>query len=118
MFLNLVPIYFGAMMSIIDIVMETLCKYYTIAPSRNILVLVMACAVYAFQPYIFSKSLKYDGMGTVNVVWNVISTCLIIIIGVFLFGEKLNSFQWSGVVLSILALVLLSIKSDLTENSN
>ena len=109
MVFNFTPIYFGVVMSIIDIGMETLSKYYVLGASKNVILIISACLLYALQPYIFSKALKYEGMGIMNIIWNVISTCVILGFGVMLFNEKMNVYKWSGVVLSIIALVLLSI---------
>ena len=106
---NLIPIYYGFGMSFIDIGMESLSKYYYISKHKNILIILGACALYAIQPLLFSNAMKYQGMGLMNVVWNVISTCVIILVGVFVFGEKFNKYQYAGIVLSIISLILLSI---------
>lgn len=99
-------------MSILDIIMETLCKYYSITAWTGwlrTLLLLAAMIVYAFQPLLFARALKHEGMGVTNVVWNVVSTGLIVVIGAVIFGEKLDAYKWAGILLSIISLVLLSI---------
>lgn len=108
---NIVPIYFGVGMSLIDIITESICKYYSITPNRSIILIITACILYGIQPLIFTSALKFEGMGITNVIWNVISTGLVIIVGVLLFEEKINSIQWIGIILSIVAIVLLSYRN-------
>ena len=107
---NLIPIYYGLGMSFIDVGMESLSKYYYIGNYRKPFIIILACMLYALQPLVFSNSMKYQGMGLMNVIWNVISTCIIIIFGVVVFKEKVNKFQYAGIFLSIISLVLLSIQ--------
>lgn len=110
--INVSPISYGFAMSILDIIMETLCKYYSITVwtgwMRTSLLLV-AMAVYAFQPVLFTRALKHQGMAVTNVSWNVVSTGVIVIIGAVVFGERLDKYKWLGILLSIISLVLLSI---------
>jgi multidrug transporter EmrE-like cation transporter len=103
------PIFYGFAMSVVDIIMETLCKYYSISASKPVILLIFAVLTYSFQPLLFTKALKYEGMGVTNVIWNVVSTGLIVLIGAFIFGEKMNNYKITGVFLSIISLVLLSI---------
>jgi multidrug transporter EmrE-like cation transporter len=111
MVFNFTPLYFGLGMSVIDIGMESLSKYYVLGASKNIILIIAACLLYAIQPILFSKSLKIDGIGIgiMNIIWNVISTCIILAVGVFLFSEKMNAYKWAGVIFSVIALILLSI---------
>ena len=109
---NIVPLYFGFGLSLIDIVTESLCKYYSIVLNKGIILIVAACILYAVQPLLFTHALKYEGMGITNVIWNVISTALIIIVGVMVFKEKINTIQWVGIFLSIFAIILLSYKNN------
>ena len=111
--INVSPISYGFAMSILDIIMETLCKYYSITVWTGWLrtsLLLVAMAVYAFQPLIFTRALKHGGgMAVTNVSWTVVSTGVIVIIGAVVFGERLDKYKWLGILLSIISLVLLSI---------
>lgn len=109
---NIVPLYFGFGMSLIDIVSESICKYYTISVHKSVILIVAACILYGVQPLLFTSALKYEGMGITNVIWNVISTGLVVIVGVLLFRENINSIQWIGIILSIVAIILLSYKNN------
>lgn len=109
--LNVIPLYYGLGMSFIDIGMESLSKYYSITPNTSVMYLAAACILYTFQPILFTRAMKYQGMGIMNVTWNVISTCIIILLGVYAFGEKINQYQCLGIALSVISLVLLSVSS-------
>jgi multidrug transporter EmrE-like cation transporter len=106
------PFIYAFLMSTIDVGMETLSKYYVLGASKNIVFLVIACLLYSLQPILFSKSLNIEGngIGIMNVIWNVMSTCFILGVGILLFGEQINGYKWVGICLSIVALILLSMK--------
>lgn len=107
---NTIPILFGFGMTFIDVLMEVSTKYYSVTVPKPVLLLIFAMATYALQPYIFSKALKYEGMALMNINWNVVSTTILVIFGVFIFKEKIGKFQWVGVVLSIISLILLGFR--------
>ena len=56
--------------------------------------------------------LKYEGIGMSNFFWNVFSTILMFLIGVYIFHEKLYNLQIVGVMLSLLGLFLILIAPD------
>lgn len=101
------PIYYGILLSMFDIIMESLTKFYSI--SKNRYLLIFACMIYSIQPVLFSQSLNVVGIGVMNITWNIISTCIILAVGVMLFNEKMNCFNLLGVILSIISLILLNI---------
>ncbi len=107
------PIVYAFFMAIIDVGMETLSKYYVLGASKNIFLLLAACLLYTLQPILFSKSLNIEGngIGIMNIIWNVVSTCFILIVGVILFGEQMNTYKFIGVFFSLLALIFLSYKN-------
>ena len=59
---------------------------------------------------LLTKALKYRGIGSVNFVWNCFSTVTAFLIGVMLFGEKVNNMQWIGVALAMVGLSLILIE--------
>ena len=62
----------------------------------------------------FSKTLKYEGVGMVNFFWNVFSTILGFLIGIYFFKEEIHYVKIIGVVLSLLGigLIILAPKKD------
>jgi multidrug transporter EmrE-like cation transporter len=73
----------------------------------------ISMAIYGLTvPLLLYKAVHYEGIGIVNFFWNVFSTIMGFIIGIYLFGEKVNNLQWLGVIVSVIgmALILLSKK--------
>jgi multidrug transporter EmrE-like cation transporter len=72
-----------------------------------------ASAIYALAVVpLLIKALEYDGIGMVNFLWNVFSTIVMFIIGIYVFDEKVANLQLIGVILSLggLALILMADK--------
>lgn len=101
-------IYYGIALSILDIIMETLCKLYTISINKTIVYIIGAIVSYSFVPFLFVKSLKYEGIAVMNLIWNLCSNLIITAIGVLYFKEPLLGTKWIGILLSIFSIGLLS----------
>jgi len=71
--------------------------------------LIMFFALYACIPFLLIQTLKYEGIGITNMLWNIASTTLVLLIGYFIFKEHINHYQYLGIGLGILAIVLLSL---------
>jgi multidrug transporter EmrE-like cation transporter len=63
-------------------------------------------------PYMIVKTLNYDGIGTVNLMWNIITTVAMIIIGYYLFNEKITNLHIISLMLGIASIVLLHMAGD------
>ena len=64
-----------------------------------------------------AKSLDYgSGIGTVNFSWNCCSTVTAFLIGIYLFGEKVNNLQWIGVGLALTGLALIVLSPQLMKH--
>ena len=57
-------------------------------------------------------TLNYEGIGMVNFIWNVFSTILMFLIGIYMFNEKLHNLQIVGILLSLLGLFLILITPE------
>jgi len=104
---NTLPIFFGTMMAIIDVIMmsgtkmiqeKTLSSAWTPA-----LVLL-----YSLEPLIFLKSLNHEGIVIMNLTWDLISDILVTLQGILVFGETFRGLKMIGVGLSLISLALLS----------
>lgn len=70
----------------------------------------LASSIYAFGVVPLLKySLNYKGIGLINFLWNVFSTIIMFIIGVYIFGEKIRNLQLLGVLISLLGISLVII---------
>ena len=77
--------------------------------SLPIIGLVGAVLIYSIQPLFFYRSLDFQGMAVMNLLWNVISSILVTIVGIFYFKEDLTNTKLIGAFFSILAITLLNM---------
>lgn len=80
--------------------------------SGNKIYLVPFFALYAIIPFLLIQTLKYEGIGVTNMLWNIASTILVLLMGYFIFKEHVNGYQYIGIGLGVLSIVLLSISND------
>lgn len=98
--------YYLLVLLICDSTALTLMKQYSI--SKNIYTLIIAMLIYGIAiPTLIIKNLQYEGIGIVNLLWNILSTTAMLVIGTLYFKEKITSVQKVGLVLGVCAIVLL-----------
>jgi multidrug transporter EmrE-like cation transporter len=86
-------------------------KYY------NPYYLVIGILIYgAVIPYLVIKSLKFEGIGTVNFLWNIITTVAMIIIGYYVFGDKVSHLHYISFFLGVASIVVLYMASKGKNN--
>jgi multidrug transporter EmrE-like cation transporter len=61
---------------------------------------------------LLSWATKYEGIGIVNFIWNILSTLVGFSIGIYMFKEKVRSLQWAGILLSLSGLALILIDPE------
>jgi multidrug transporter EmrE-like cation transporter len=59
-----------------------------------------------------SWAVKYEGIGIVNFIWNILSTLIGFAIGVYIYKEKVGNMQIMGVVVSLLGLGMILLDPD------
>jgi len=75
--------------------------------------IIKASLIYAFVVVpLLAWSMKYQGIGIANFMWNILSTLLGFFIGVYLYKEKVRNLQLIGVLLSFLGLGLILIDPE------
>jgi len=102
------PITYASGMAVIDIVSLALVKQYSLGKT-SIIAMIVAVCIYALQPIVFVYALEYEGMAVMNLLWNVLSSVTVSLIGIWYFKEKLTAAKTIGVILSIFAIFLLSL---------
>jgi multidrug transporter EmrE-like cation transporter len=110
---SVLPIAFGATMTVLDLVMMSTVKQVHVGTWPLQTGLPFATLVYALQPYVFLQAMKYTGGGlaVVNLVWNLASSVLVTLMGVLWFGEKIQGARWIAVGMSLVALALFAYTS-------
>jgi len=109
---NLVPYAFGVVMAIVDICMMTTAKLTNIGKIPYLPGILGATAFYALQPFLFLKALKFEGMAVVNLIWNLTSSVVVTLIGIFYFGEKIKGLRMLAVGMALFSLILFGLSDS------
>lgn len=102
----------GVLLAVIDIISFSITKYLYIHKSITTKWLVIPFIFYGLQILIFYYGLAYSTMVELNVIWNILSSFLVTLIGIYLFNEKLNSMKIIAILLGTLSVVLFSLSDD------
>jgi drug/metabolite transporter (DMT)-like permease len=74
---------------------------------------MLSCICYSVIPItIYFVLIKGNNISTVNITWNILSTLYGLLIGMIIFGEKVKSLQWYGVILGMISLVFIFYDGD------
>jgi len=107
--LKMLPIFFGLMMTFVDIFMMGSVKLIT----QNKLpswFFGLSMLSYGLQPMIFIQGVRSGGMALSNLIWNLMSNIIITAMGVFYFGEKMHGVKWIGVGMGLFSMILLAME--------
>jgi drug/metabolite transporter (DMT)-like permease len=105
---NLNSLFFGGFMATIDLIILTLLRAFNLGWIKNTLVVPLAMLVYSFQPVVFLRSLKFESLTVMNLMWDVMSDIGVTAVGLFYFKEKISKYKKLGVLLSVVSIILLS----------
>ena len=90
---------------------ETVAMTALTAYSKNVsqtYYLILGVLIYAIgRPFFILKSLDFEGIGTVNFMWNLITAISMIVIGHYYFGDNMNHLHLWSLILGLGAMVLL-----------
>lgn len=103
---SMLPIFFGVVMALLDIVMMSTAKMVSTNQISYAVGLPFATIAYSVQPYIFLKALAFEDMTVVNLVWNLVSDVIVTLQGVFIFGESIKGLRWLAICMSIVSLTI------------
>jgi multidrug transporter EmrE-like cation transporter len=109
---SFLPIFFGTILSIIDIAMMGLAKMVSIGSLTWNFGVPLAIVIYALEPIVFLKALDYEGMAVTNLVWNLISNIVVTLQGVIIFGENIKNIRWVATAMSLVALALFAYSDN------
>jgi len=109
--INLIPLGFASAMAVIDALVFSWLKCYSIGTITWNSILPIGMVIYSLQPLLFLKSLQYETMTVMNIMWDITSDIFVTIIGLFYFKEKLSTLKKVGIAFAFIAIVLLSYDS-------
>ena len=73
----------------------------------------MTSAIYALGVVpLLHMSLRYEGIGLTNFLWNVISTLVMFAIGIYMFKEKIHHLQLIGIFVSLLGVGMILMSPE------
>lgn len=81
-------------------------KYWSI--TKNPWLLLVTSLLFAGAGFFFARSLRFEGVAIVNIVWITISVVLVTLIGYFFFKEQITPRQLAGIFAILIGLVLVN----------
>jgi len=103
---NSLPLFFGILMSLIDVAMMSSAKMVKEGTLSSSVGVPFIFIIYALEPLIFLKALNYEGIVITNLIWDLTSDILVTLQGILVFGETLSPLRWIGVVFAMIAIVI------------
>lgn len=109
---NMLPIFFGVMLAMGDIVMMTSAKMMSQGTLSSSVGMPISIGSYAGVGYLFMRLLNYEGMVVTNLVWNMMSDVIVTLSGVLIFGESIKGLRWLAICMSLVALGIFAYTDD------
>lgn len=109
---SFLPIFFGVCMASLDVVMMSLGKFAAKGQMAHGTALTLGTIAYSLEPYIFFKSLKYESLTAMNLIWDLTSDVIVTILGVFYFKESIKGLRWLAVLFAVFSLGLFAYTDD------
>jgi len=109
---NTLPIFFGTVMALVDIFMMSFVKMIHQGTLPSSWGIPLSLCIYALEPLIFLKAMKYEGMVVTNLVWNLMSNVVVTLQGIFIFGESIKGLRWLGICMSLVSLCLMAYTDE------
>jgi hypothetical protein len=109
---HFLPITFGLAMASVDICMMSVAKLTHLGKIPYLAGLLGSMAIYALQPVLFMKALTFESMLATNLIWNLVSSVVITLLGVFYFKESVKGLRILAVLIALLSLVLFAFTDE------
>jgi drug/metabolite transporter (DMT)-like permease len=107
--INWIPLAFASVMATIDAMSFSALKEIS-TKAWPMAAFPLVILFYAIQPIIFFRSLKFESMTVMNLMWDLMSDVLVTFVGIFILGEKIGFRKAVGIVLSFIALYLFTFE--------
>lgn len=103
---SMLPIAFGIVMALLDIVMMSTAKMIHTGAIPYGVGFPLSILAYALQPFVFLKALDHSNMTVTNMIWNLMSNVIVTLQGVFIFGESIKGLRWLAILMSLFSLAI------------
>ena len=101
-------LFIGLILAIIDIISMSTVKNISINKLKDNWIL-FAFILYGSQMLIFKYGLEHTSMIGLNLTWNIFSSIVISIIGLYYFSENISNLKMYGVLFGLISLILFGL---------
>jgi len=77
---------------------------------------IVSMLLYALQPILLLQALPYESVAVMNILWNLISSVVVALVGVFVLRENISTRKLMGIVIGIVAMFLFSFEDGAFSN--
>ena len=67
---------------------------------------LLAMGLYTLQPLILLQAMPYESVAVMNILWNLISSVSVALVGIFFLGETIGAYKKIGIAIGIVSLFL------------
>jgi hypothetical protein len=99
-------------LAIIDIVSFAITKYLYIHKAISLYWLIVPFLLYGSQIIIFYYGLQLSSMLRLNIVWNLLSSILVALVGIFIFKETISHMKGIALIFGIMSIILFSLSDN------
>jgi len=94
------------------IIIAELITWYTLKKQhleKDNFYLYIYFSVFLAIPVLLLLAVKYEQIIITNMMWNIASTILVLVLGYYIFKEHITTYQYIGICLGLLSIVFLAI---------
>jgi len=75
---------------------------------NHIIYFIIGCILYGIAvPYLILQAIKYDSVGTMNFLWNIFSTIIMVVVSYYLFNDNINYMKFFGFIIGLFSIILI-----------
>jgi len=100
--------FYIAAILVFDVIGMTSAKLWSIHESN--IYLVVTTLSFAMTGFLLAKSLKFEGVAIVNIIWIALSAVFVAGVGYFWFKEAITTLQWMGFATVLVGLIIIHIE--------
>ena len=102
-------IFIGLILAIVDIICFAITKYIFLHNDISINWLIIPSILYGCQIWLFYYGLKNTYMSELNITWNILSSVLVTLMGIYIFSEKLSNLKTIAFLLGVVSIILFAV---------
>ena len=108
------PILFASAMTGVDVIAFSIMKKI-FTKDLSIGFGLISMLLYAFQPVILYFALSYESVAVMNVLWNIMSSVIVAIVGIMFLKETVGPRKQLGIVFGLIAVYLFTFDDGVSE---